>query len=52
MSEDLGSAERARRAAESERDELQEEINNNSNKGYVSLSVLVSLFFIFIKLVF
>lgn len=33
MSEDLASAERARRAAESERDELQEEISSNSNKG-------------------
>jgi hypothetical protein len=31
----LASAERARRAAESERDELQEEINSNSNKGWV-----------------
>lgn len=36
MSEDLASAERARRAAESERDELQEEINSNSNKGWVA----------------
>jgi hypothetical protein len=33
MSEDLASAERAKRAAECERDELQEEINSNSNKG-------------------
>ncbi|GAB6031166.1 MHC class II transactivator [Chamberlinius hualienensis] len=33
LQEDLQSSDRARRAAESERDELQEEINNNANKG-------------------
>ncbi|XP_063701487.1 myosin heavy chain, non-muscle isoform X1 [Culicoides brevitarsis] len=33
LNEDLASSERARRAAETERDELQEEINSNSNKG-------------------
>ena len=33
MTEDLASAERGRRAAEAERDELQEEINNSANKG-------------------
>lgn len=33
LTEDLASSERARRAAEAERDELQEEINSNSNKG-------------------
>jgi myosin protein heavy chain len=33
LSEDLAASERARRAAESERDELQEEISNNANKG-------------------
>ena len=33
LTEDLASSERARRAAETERDELQEEINSNSNKG-------------------
>ncbi|XP_067006005.1 myosin heavy chain, non-muscle isoform X2 [Anabrus simplex] len=37
MSEDLASAERARRAAEGERDELQEEIHNNANKGTLLL---------------
>ena len=35
MSEDVASAERARRTAESERDELQEEINSNTSKGWV-----------------
>lgn len=33
LTEDLASVERQRRAAEAERDELQEEINNNANKG-------------------
>jgi len=33
LSEDLASSERARRAAEAERDELQGEITNNSSKG-------------------
>lgn len=33
LGEDLASSERARRAAESEREELQEEINSNANKG-------------------
>ena len=33
MQEDLSSAERARRAAEAERDDLQEEINNHAGKG-------------------
>lgn len=33
LTEDLASSERARRAAETERDELQEEINSNSSKG-------------------
>lgn len=33
LGEDLATSERARRAAENERDELQEEINNNANKG-------------------
>lgn len=33
MSEELACVDRARRTAESERDELQEEINSNSNKG-------------------
>lgn len=37
MTEDLASAERARRAAEAERDELQEEINNSANKGWVKI---------------
>lgn len=35
LQEDLASSERARRAAESERDELHEEISNNANKGLV-----------------
>ncbi|CRL04792.1 CLUMA_CG017848, isoform A [Clunio marinus] len=33
LTEDLASSERARRAAETERDELQDEINSNSSKG-------------------
>merc|ERR1712141_242282 len=33
MQEDLSSAERARRAAEAERDDLQEEINSHARKG-------------------
>lgn len=33
LQEDLSAAERARRTAESERDDLQEEIGNNANKG-------------------
>ncbi|XP_058796556.1 myosin heavy chain, non-muscle isoform X2 [Phymastichus coffea] len=37
MTEDLTSSERARRVAETERDELQEEINNNANKGTILL---------------
>lgn len=35
LQEDLASSERSRRTAETERDELQEEINSNSNKGLV-----------------
>lgn len=35
LQEDLTSAERARRTAEAERDDLQEEIGNNANKGYI-----------------
>merc|ERR1712008_421790 len=33
MAEDLSSAERARRTAEAERDDLQEEINSSAGKG-------------------
>lgn len=33
LTEDLAGVERQKRAAEAERDELQEEINNNANKG-------------------
>ncbi len=33
LGEDLAASERARRTAESEREELQEEINSNANKG-------------------
>ena len=33
MQEDLSAAERGRRTAEAERDDLQEEINNSANKG-------------------
>ena len=33
MQEDLSAAERGRRTAETERDDLQEEINNSANKG-------------------
>merc|ERR1711879_149232 len=35
MQEDLSSAERARRTAEAERDDLQEEINANAGKGSI-----------------
>lgn len=38
VTEDLASSERAKRAAEAERDELQEEINSNANKGKVFLA--------------
>ncbi|XP_033313699.1 myosin heavy chain, non-muscle isoform X3 [Bombus vosnesenskii] len=37
LTEDYASSERARRAAENERDELQEELNNNANKGTLML---------------
>lgn len=37
VSEDLAASERAKRAAEAERDELQEEINSNANKGELIL---------------
>ncbi|XP_046734841.1 myosin heavy chain, non-muscle isoform X1 [Diprion similis] len=37
LTEDLASSERNRRTAESERDEFQEEINNNANKGTLLL---------------
>lgn len=37
LTEDLTSSERARRVAETERDELQEELNNNTNKGTILL---------------
>ncbi|XP_033337825.1 myosin heavy chain 10 isoform X5 [Megalopta genalis] len=37
LTEDFASSERARRAAENERDELQEELNNNANKGTLML---------------
>ena len=33
LQEDLSAAERGRRTAETERDDLQEEINNSTNKG-------------------
>lgn len=33
LGEDLAASERARRTAEGEREELQEEINSNANKG-------------------
>ena len=33
LQEDLSAAERGRRTAETERDDLQEEINNGANKG-------------------
>lgn len=33
LQEDLASSERQRKTAESERDELHEEINNNTSKG-------------------
>lgn len=33
LTEDLAASERQKRAAESERDELQEEINSSANKG-------------------
>ena len=35
IQEDLSSAERARRTAEAERDDLQEEINTNAGKGSI-----------------
>lgn len=35
VGEELAASERARRTAENERDELQEEISNNANKGCV-----------------
>lgn len=37
LTEDLTGSERARRVAETERDELQEELNNNANKGTILL---------------
>ncbi|XP_011503112.1 PREDICTED: myosin heavy chain, non-muscle isoform X2 [Ceratosolen solmsi marchali] len=37
LTEDLTNSERARRVAETERDELQEELNNNANKGTILL---------------
>ncbi|EGI59702.1 Myosin heavy chain, non-muscle [Acromyrmex echinatior] len=37
LTEDFASSERARRTAENERDELQEEVNNNANKGTLML---------------
>ncbi|KZC11647.1 Myosin heavy chain, non-muscle [Dufourea novaeangliae] len=37
LTEDFASSERARRTAENERDELQEELNNNANKGTLML---------------
>lgn len=35
LQEDLSMSERARKAAESERDELHEEINSSASKGYL-----------------
>merc|ERR1711981_850736 len=35
LQEDLSAAERARRTAEAERDDLQEEMNNNAGKGSI-----------------
>lgn len=35
LTEELSASERARRVAESERDDLHEEMNSNSNKGFV-----------------
>ena len=35
LQEDLSAAERARRTAEAERDDLQEEINSNAGKGSI-----------------
>lgn len=49
LSEDLAAAERSRRLAETERDELQEEINNNASKGCVlikSFGVVIYAFLI------
>lgn len=41
LTEELSASERARRVAESERDDLLEEINSNSNKGFVFVIILV-----------
>lgn len=43
VTEDLAASERAKRAAEAERDELQEEINNNANKGKLSIRKIISV---------
>lgn len=44
VTEDLAASERAKRAAEAERDELQEEINNSANKGMWPGRVVCGLF--------
>lgn len=43
VTEDLSSSERARRAAEAERDELQEEINSSANKGKLDCFFFVGI---------
>lgn len=48
LTEDLASAERQKRAAEAERDELQEEINNNNSKGY-NLFIYLYIFNAFLE---
>lgn len=48
VSEDLAASERAKRAAEAERDELQEEINSNANKGELKLDI-INLFLSFLS---
>lgn len=50
VNEDLAASERAKRAAEAERDELQEEINSNANKGNLfwlyTLVIVLNNFFL------
>lgn len=52
MQEDLAASEKQRRAAESERDDLQEEINSNANKGYVNNLSCIKIFIIIINNIF
>lgn len=50
--EDSSASERARRAAESERDELQEEISSANAKAYVCQTVLLLLIVILVMCLF